>query len=89
MRSSRNKNWEDPIVAEVHAVRGQMMAEYNHDFRALMADMMRLQKVPGRKLVKAQPATATHILISLVIQLTPIMVYGLFVIIQALMLHQR
>ena len=55
MRSSPNKHWEDPIVAELHAVRERMMAEYNHDFRAFMADMMRRQALSGRKLVKAQP----------------------------------
>ena len=42
-------------MAELHVVRERMMADYNHDFRALMADMMRRQVASGRKLVKAQP----------------------------------
>lgn len=43
MNSSQNKKWEDPIVAEVHAIREKMMAEYNNDLHAFAAEIMRRQ----------------------------------------------
>ena len=55
MNSSRNKKWEDPIVAEIHVIREKMMAEFNNDLHAFAAEMMRRQAKSGRKLVKALP----------------------------------
>ena len=53
MNSSSNR-WEDPIVAEVHAIREKMMAEYNFDVRAFMDDMMRRQEGSTRAFVTGE-----------------------------------
>jgi hypothetical protein len=53
MSSSRNKRWEDPIVAEVHEIRRQIMAEHDNDLGKYFASLMQRQAESGRKYVKA------------------------------------
>lgn len=31
--------WEDPVVAEVHAIRKELAAKFNFDIKAMFADM--------------------------------------------------
>jgi hypothetical protein len=41
--------WEDPIVAEIQAVREEMAARFNYDVRALGQYFMSLQRKKARK----------------------------------------
>jgi len=43
--------WEDPIVAEVHRNREQLMARFNYDVKAFLADLRKRQAELGDKLV--------------------------------------
>jgi hypothetical protein len=49
--------WEDPIVAEVHRIREELAAQFNHDIHAMFADMRKRQTALGPRLVSlVQPA---------------------------------
>ena len=49
--------WEDPIVAEVHRIREELAARFNHDIHAMFADMRKRQTALGSSLVSlAEPA---------------------------------
>lgn len=55
--------WEDPIVAEVHRAREQLMARYNFDINAMFADIRKRQALLGARLVppkKRSEAAAEH-----------------------------
>ena len=43
--------WEDPIVAEVHRIREELAARFNHDIHAMFADMRKRQSALGSRLV--------------------------------------
>lgn len=52
--------WEDPIVAEVHRIREELAARFNHDIHAMFADMRKRQSALGSRLVSlAKPAEPT------------------------------
>jgi hypothetical protein len=52
--------YEDPVVAEIHAIRAQMLAECGGDHQKLMeqvAEHERAAQALGRKVIPAPPAT--------------------------------
>jgi hypothetical protein len=49
--------YEDPVVAEVHAIRAQMLAECGGDHHKLMEQVRERQRASGRKVIPAPPAT--------------------------------
>jgi hypothetical protein len=51
--------YEDPVVAEIHAIRAQMLAECGGDHRKLMAQIRERERASGRKVIPAPPATLT------------------------------
>jgi hypothetical protein len=52
--------WEDPIVAEVHRIRKELAARFNHDIHAMFADMRKRQTALGSRLVSlVKPAEPT------------------------------
>ena len=44
--------WEDPIVSEVRRIREELSAQFNHDVRAIFADMRKRQAALGSRLVR-------------------------------------
>ena len=54
MSSSR---FEDPVIAEIHAVRAQMLAECGEDYQKFMERLRERQRASGRKVIPAPPAT--------------------------------
>ncbi len=51
--------YEDPVVAEIHAIRAQMLAECGGDHRKLMEQVIEHQRASGRKVIPAPPSKAT------------------------------
>ncbi len=49
--------YEDPVVAEIHAIRAQMLAECGGDHRKLMEQVRQRERASGRKIIPAPPAT--------------------------------
>ena len=49
--------YEAPVVAEIHAIRAQMLAEYGGDHRKLMEQVRQRERTTGRKVIPAPPAT--------------------------------
>jgi hypothetical protein len=52
--------YEDPVVAEIHAIRAQMLAECGGDFGKLMEQVdehERAERASGRKVIPPPPAT--------------------------------
>jgi hypothetical protein len=49
--------YEDPIVAEIHAIRAQMLAECGGDHRKLMEQVDERERAAGRKIIPVPPAT--------------------------------
>jgi hypothetical protein len=47
--------FEDPVVAEIHAIRAEMLAECGGDHRQLMERVDDHEKATGRKLIPAPP----------------------------------
>jgi hypothetical protein len=45
--------YEDPVVAEIHAVRAQMLAECGGDHHKLMEQVLGRQRASGRKVIPA------------------------------------
>ena len=43
--------WEDPVVAETRALREEYASQFDHDADAIFQDILRRQRVSGRKLV--------------------------------------
>lgn len=43
--------WEDPIVAEVHRAREELMARYNFDMDAMFADIRKRQALLGDRVL--------------------------------------
>jgi hypothetical protein len=49
--------YDDPVVAEIHAIRAQMLAECGGDHHKLMELVLQHQRASGRKVIPAPPAT--------------------------------
>jgi len=49
--------YEDPVVAEIHAIRAQMLAECGGDHRKLMEQVDERERASGRKVIPPPPAT--------------------------------
>ncbi len=49
--------YEDPVVAEIHAIRAQMLAECGGDHHKLMEQVRERQRASGRKVIPAPSAT--------------------------------
>lgn len=47
--------YEDPVVAEIHAIRAQMLAECGGDHHKLMELVLQHQRTSGRKIIPAPP----------------------------------
>ena len=45
--------YDDPVVAEIHAIRAQMLTEHGGDPRKMMEEVIRHQVESGRKVRKA------------------------------------
>lgn len=50
--------YEDPVVAEIHAIREQMLAECGGDHRKLMELVDEHERASDRKVIPAPPATS-------------------------------
>lgn len=50
--------YEDPVVAEIHAIRAQMLAECGGDYEKFMEGVRERQRASGRKVIPAPPATS-------------------------------
>jgi hypothetical protein len=48
---------EDPVVAEVHAIRAQTLAECGGDCEKFMEQVRERQRASGQKVIPAPPAT--------------------------------
>jgi hypothetical protein len=48
--------FEDPVVAEIHAIRAQMLAECGGDHRKLMELVDEHERASGRKVIPVPPA---------------------------------
>ena len=48
--------YEDPVVAEIHAIRAQMLAECGGDHRRLMGQVDEHEKASSRKVIPPPPA---------------------------------
>lgn len=49
--------FEDPVVAEIHAIRAQMLAECGGDHQKLMEQVRERERASGRKVIPPPPAT--------------------------------
>ena len=49
-------HFEDPVVAEIHAIRAQMLAECGGDHRKLMEQVDERERTSGRKVIPPPPA---------------------------------
>lgn len=47
--------WEDPVVAETRALREAYATQFNHDRKAILADIKRREALPGKVMV-SRPA---------------------------------
>jgi hypothetical protein len=47
--------YEDPVVAEIHAIRAEMLAECGGDHHKLMEQVDEHEKASGRKVIPAPP----------------------------------
>jgi hypothetical protein len=47
--------YEDPVVAEIHAIRAQMLAECGGDHHKLMEQVRERERASGRKVIPAPP----------------------------------
>ena len=53
--------YEDPVVAEIHAIRAQMLAECGGDYHQLMEQVDERERTSGRKVIPAPPATQPQV----------------------------
>lgn len=54
--------WDDPIVADVRAVREQLAAQFEFDVHAIFADLRARQVETGKRLVRRKRALgAEHV----------------------------
>ncbi len=47
--------YEDPVVAEIHAIRAKMLVECGGDHNTLMEKVRQNQKTSGRTVIRAPP----------------------------------
>ncbi len=47
--------YDDPVVAEIHAIREQMLAECGDDYQKFMEQLRERQRGSGRKVIPAPP----------------------------------
>ncbi len=47
--------YEDPVVAEIHAIRAEMLAECGGDHRKLMEQVDEHERASGRKIIPVPP----------------------------------
>ena len=47
--------YEDPVVAEIHAIRAQMLAECGGNHHKLMEQVRERERASGRKVIPAPP----------------------------------
>ena len=47
--------YDDPVVAEIHAIREQMLAECGGDYQKFMEQLRERQRGSGRKVIPAPP----------------------------------
>ena len=47
--------YDDPVVAEIHAIRAKMLAECGGDHRKLMEQVRQRQEASARTIIKAPP----------------------------------
>jgi hypothetical protein len=52
--------YEDPVVAEIHTIRAQMLAECGGDHHKLMEQVRERERASGRKVIPAPPAALTR-----------------------------
>ena len=52
---SKPDSWEDPIVAELHAIRQAHAESFNHDLDAIYKDLKEFEKTLKKKPVKRSP----------------------------------
>jgi hypothetical protein len=48
--------YEDPVVAEIHAIRAQMLAECGGDYAKFLEEVRERQRASGRKVIAPPPA---------------------------------
>ena len=48
-----NRLYEDPVVAEIHAIRTKMLADCDGDHQKLMQQVRERQRASGRKIISA------------------------------------
>jgi len=51
---------EDPILAEIRAVREEIARKFNYDVRAIMRDLREQDKCSGRAVVALPPRRTTE-----------------------------
>ena len=49
--------YDDPVVAEVHAIRAQMLVECGGDHHKLMGQVRERERASGRKVIPVPPTT--------------------------------
>ncbi len=54
--------YQDPIVAEVRAIREAYAQEFNYDLQAIFRDLQEQEKKSGRKVVSFPPRPAQKVL---------------------------
>lgn len=47
--------YDDPVVAEIHAIRAEMLADCGGDHRKLMEQVRQREKVSGRQVIETPP----------------------------------
>ena len=52
--------WEDPIVAEVRAVREKLAAEFDFDVKAIFADLRKRQGSLGGRLIPQKKTSRSN-----------------------------
>lgn len=48
--------YDDPVVAEIHAIRAEMLANCGGDHRKLMEQVRQREKASGRQVIATPPA---------------------------------
>ena len=48
--------WQDQIVAAIHEIREQYSRSFNHDLKAIFADLRKQQAASGKKVVNLSRA---------------------------------
>ncbi|MBF0370636.1 MAG: hypothetical protein HQL52_14385 [Magnetococcales bacterium] len=54
--------WSDPIVEEIHKIRKEYAARFDHDLDAMFKDLKRLERESGRKTVSLPPKKPVQVI---------------------------